>query len=305
MKTFKPTRLLAFALLAMATFVVSCEKDKSESELTPAEQEQATLASTEADAETDNMYSEVFDNVMGVNTEVGMGGTGVFSGRFALTNGRVTQVDSIQCFVVSVIRLSTTSPFPVRIIVDFGTGCVGRDGRLRKGKIITTYTDRLLHPGAVATTTFEQYSVDSILVQGTHTVSNVSTTTALKFTIQVQNGKLTHPNGNYQQWNGTRTITQIEGMATPTTPIDDVFNITGQGSGVVKRNNIITTWESQIIEPLRKRFICRWIVKGQVKIIRHIGTATQQAILDYGQGLCDRNATLTLNGVVHNILLPL
>lgn len=298
-KTFHP-RLLAIAFFALLIGFVSCDKDKGDSELTEAEQREATMASTEAEAEADNIFGEVFDNVVGVNTEVGIGGTGVFAGRMSGTTGRVAQVDSTtRCFTVSIIRLQAANPFPVTIILDFGNGCIGLDGRLRKGKIITTYTGRLIHAGSTATTTFDQYSIDSIQVQGTQIVSNVSTTTAFKLNIQVQNGKLTRPNGNYQQWNSIRSITQVLGMATPLIAADDVFSITGHATGVVKRNNIISTWESQIIEPLHKAFICRWIVKGKVKLTRN----AHQAILDYGQGACDRHATITMNGVTHNILL--
>jgi hypothetical protein len=300
-KTSYP-RLLTIAFFALLVGFISCSKDKSDSQFTEAEEQQATMASSEAEGESDNIFSEVFDNVMGVNTEVGIGGTGVFAGRIGATSGgRVAQVDSTVCFTVTVIRLNATNPFPVKIILDFGTGCIGRDGRLRKGKIITTYTGRLIYPGSTSTTTFDGYSVDSIKVQGTQIVNNISTSGVFKLNIQVQNAKLTHLNGNYQQWNSTRVITQVEGMATPGIPIDDVFTIAGNASGVVKRGAIITTWESLIIEPLRKRFNCRWIVKGQVKLIRN----THQAILDYGQATCDRNATLTINGVVHHILLPL
>jgi hypothetical protein len=301
-----PTRLLAFVALVLSIGFLSCEKDKSDSELTPEEQMEASIASSEAEAESDNIFDNVFNDVMGVNTEVALGGTGVFAGRVSSSfDGRIAQVDSLACLVVTVTRLNASNPFPVRITLDFGAGCIGKDGRVRTGKVHTVYTGRLIHPGSSATTTFENHTVDSILVQGTHVVTNISTSAALKFTVEVQNGKLTKPNGDWHQWNSTRTITQMEGMATPTIAIDDVFNITGHAAGVVKHNNIITTWESQIIEPLRKRFNCRWIVKGTVKIIRHIGTVTHQAVLDYGLGTCDRNATITINGVVHQILLRL
>jgi hypothetical protein len=296
-KTFQP-RVLAIAILTLVLGVLSCNKEKSDSELTEAEEKEATIASTEAEAEADNIFSEVFDNVIGVNTEVGVGGTGVFAGRFSAPDGRIAQVDSLACLTVTVVRLSTTSPFPVRITLDFGAGCVARDGRLRKGKIISTYTGRLIYPGSTATTTFDNYSVDSVLVQGTQIVSNISTSTAFKLNIQVQNGKLTRPNGDYLQWNSNRTITQIMGMGT-LVPADDVFSIIGHAAGVVKRNSIVTTWQSEIIEPLHKAFLCRWIMKGRVRLTRN----THQAVLDYGQGACDYHATITINGVTYNILL--
>ena len=60
------------------------------------------------------------------------------------------------------------------------------------------------------------------------------------------------------------------------------------------------------IEPLFKRFNCRWIVKGRVRTIR-ANTNTNSpwvAVLDFGAGNCDNQAVITINGVSHQITLP-
>jgi hypothetical protein len=302
------TPVLTIVMFALVVTFYACKKNSTE--LTPQEEEQIAVAASESDAEADNSYNDVFDNVIGVNNEVGMEGTGVF-GR-TMQNGREMNVDTVpSCVVVTVVHLSSTSIFPIKITTDFGLACTGRDGRVRSGKIITTYSGRLTEPGSTASTTFDNYFVDSVKIEGTLNISNTSTPPAAgtlpvrQFTIDVVNGRRTKPNGFYAEWNGHRVITQVEGMLTPILPLDDVFTITGGGHGTVHRGTFVASWESNITTPLRKRFACHWISSGQVKVRRtNLATNSQWvAVLDYGNGTCDANATFTLNGVVHQIIL--
>jgi hypothetical protein len=165
-------------------------------------------------------------------------------------------------------------------------------------------------PGAIATTEFVGFYFDSLQVQGVHKITNTSSPVAnvppaRQFKAEVINGKLTRPNGNFVEWNSTKIITQIEGLATPA-PIDDIFRVEGNARGRVKRGNLLTVWESAIIEPLFKRFNCRWIVKGKVRIVRLNLTVNSPwiAVLDFGNGNCDNQATITINGVTRQITLP-
>jgi hypothetical protein len=302
------TRLTTIALVA-ATLLISCQKDQSGEALSPQQEEQATSVAAESEAESEGSFDEVFDNVMGVNAEVGLGGTGVFGGRLSgdvLPGGRIEGTDSARCFTVTITQLVAGTAFPVRITTDFGAaGCKGRDGRTRYGKIITTYTGRLIEPGKSATTTFENYRVDSISVSGTHTITNTGTATTRQYTVEVTNAKLTRPNGNYIQRSARRVITQVEGLATPLIATDDVFRIEGAASGTAKRGTLAMSWESTITEPLIKRFSCPWIVKGKVEVIRRGQNRNSpwMGLLDYGTGSCDNRATLTVNGVVRQIIL--
>jgi hypothetical protein len=299
---------LITAALFSALVLIGCKKENSDT-LTPQQEEDIATVSSESEAQSQLTLDDVFDNVMGVNNDVGMAGTGVF-GRVSADGGRLYGVDSVpHCFTVTITHLSTTDFFPLKIVLDFGTqGCTSNDGHTRYGKIITTYTGRLITPGKSATTTFEGYKIDSISVQGTHKITN---TTALgsnqrQFTVEVTDAKLTKPSGNYIQWEGTRVITQVEGNGTPDLPLDDVFTITGSGHGKVKRGNDLFIWQSEITEPLRKKFICHWISKGILKVRRETLPATSPwvSFLNYGNGACDFDATLTINGVVHQIQLP-
>jgi len=302
---FSPARLTALVLVSLLVFG-SCKKETSADK---AQEEFASQASSEADAESDDIFNEVFDNILGVNTDVGFGGTGVFGQMNPGTTGGTARVTA--CPDVTIIHLNNLDPFPLKIIMDFGTGCTGRDGRLRSGKIITTYTNRLFYPGAKATTTFDGYTVDSIKVEGTHVIANqgeaISTNCIRhKWKVVVENAKLTKPNGNYTEWNSTKTITQVEGMCTPFIHIDDIYKIEGGGHGKVKRGNLLIAWNSEITEPLIKKFSCRWLVKGIIRIVRLNLTTNSPwiASINYGNGDCDNKALVTINGAAHIITLP-
>ncbi|HNR15451.1 MAG TPA: hypothetical protein PKG90_02165 [Chitinophagaceae bacterium] len=286
-------------------FFTGCKKENSQSGSTEEQEKQASIASAEADTEAENIFDSFFDDAMGANNDVGVSGSGIFYGRID------TLTPVLRCFTVTVQHPNNT-PFPVRVIVDFGTtGCTGPDGRMRTGKIITDYTARLIVPGAVATTTFEGFYIDSLKVEGIHKVTNTSEPNAnpailRRYKAQVINGKLTRPNRNFAEWNSTKVFLQIDGLATPDFPRDDAFKIDGFASGRAKRGNLIVRWESNITEALLRRFTCRHIVKGKIRTVR-AGLGTQSswvALLDFGNGTCDNLAVVTINGVSYQITLP-
>jgi len=295
-----PSRFLGALFLFTALTVISCKKETSGA--TDNDKQEASLATAESNAEAEFVFNDVFDNVMGVNNDVGMQGTGVF-GRFINTNSGSERPAS--CFTVAITQLEAPSVFPLQIVIDFGTGCEGRDGHVRRGKIIATYTGRLIVAGKKATTVFDGFYIDSIKVEGSETIANTSTVGIRQFTVDVDNAKLSKPNGNYTEWNNHKIITQTEGLATPEIALDDGFTIEGNSNGRMKRNDLLATWESVIDVPLVKEFICRWIVKGVIKTTLGAGSSGNAwvAVLDYGQGDCDRYATVTINGTAHEISL--
>lgn len=290
--------LIAILLFFSILSIVSCQKENSGT----TDQQEAEMArvSGEANAEAESLFDKVFDDVMGANDEVGVSGTGIFYGR------PDTLVPVPRCFTVTIDHPNNT-PFPVIITIDFGNGCTGPDGRTRKGKIITEYTARLIVPGAIATTTFDNFYVDNIKVEGTHKITNTTSgnLNQRQFKVEVINGKLTKPNGNYIKWNSLRINTQVQGNATPS-PLDDVYKIEGSSHGQILRGNLLVGWQSTITEPLIKRILCRWIVKGRIRTVR-VNASTNTpwvAVLDFGNGQCDNQATLSVNGQTFQITLP-
>ena len=296
MKISQSTKnLLAAMLVSTSLLFTACQKNTDKA----ADNEETTLTknSMEAEAQSEVLFDDVFNNVMGVNASVGIGGTG----EFQAVNPNQPGISQSTCFNVSMEYLDTQDTFPVKVIINFGAaGCTGRDGRVRKGKIITVYTGHLIRPGSVAETTFEDYYVNDIKVEGSHRIENKSTSTVLSFETKVIEGKLTNSQGDYIHWNRTRTITQVDGLGTPWVAADDAFSVVGNGSGTVKKGDRTCEWTSTNLEPLIKRFNCRWIVKGKQAIQRNGG---YQGVVDFGNGDCDNKATLVVNGFSAEITL--
>ena len=306
MKKFSSlTQLSAFAFCAML-FVLGCKKESSDT-LSAQEEQQAATYTSESEIDSEIAFDDVYDNVMGVNTDVGLGGVGIFGRLASSGNERESNTDSLPtCVTVSISPLQL-GVFPKTITLDFGTGCYSHN-HLRSGKIRTVYTGPLREAGNSATTTFENFKIDSVKIEGTHKITNTTNTTAgsnqRQFKTEVTGAKLTRPNGDYAEWTSTRTQTQIEGNGT-LSPTDDILSVQGTSHGKVKRSNLIVLWNSEITEPLIKKYTCRWISKGRVRTVREGLPANTPwiAVLDYGTGTCDNQASLTINGNTQQITL--
>lgn len=204
---------------------------------------------------------------------------------------------ALSCATVTVTPQNT---FPKTIVIDFGAnGCTSIDGVGRKGKINITLSDTVRHPGSTAVMTFDNYYVAGFKVEGTITWTNTSTPNGISWTRQVANGKVTTPlDGYYWLHSGTITVTQTAGANTPLNLLDDVFSVTGTHTVT---NPAGKTRTVTIIEALVKQATCFNITKGKVKI----EGPNHFAILDYGDGSCDKVATITIDGnPQRTILLP-
>ena len=294
---------LKTAFFLTIIFIASCKKE--DENITPQQKQEFALATSQADAEAELVFDDLFDNALGVSDEVGIGGTGVFGSLKPSSNNgteaisQVNRVDSNACFIVTTTQIGGTR-FPLQVTLDFGDGCLGRDGRTRKGKIIINYTGRLLVPGNSASVSFDGYSVNDIQVSGSYKITNTGTAGVRSFTIAVSKAKLAKPNGNYTEWNCTRTVTQVAGELTPLIALDDVFSVSGEANGTVKRGDKLYQWSTRITESLVKRFNCPRIVRGTIELRK--GNTTN-VVLDYGTGVCDNKATFTVNGTVYEITL--
>ena len=292
------TWLLAFSLIGALTFT-SCKKDDSLNSVT--ENDPVELATTQEattqEAETEAQFDDVFNITASMNTsQVGedLGVSANVSGLFDL--GTTTPTPGTRCFTITVVP-NIPHVFPKTVTIDFGTGCLGRDGKYRKGKIVSIYTNPMIVPGAKVSTTFVDYYVDSFKIEGTHITENTSTSNMQGWKVVVINGKITNTNTNrWIMWNSTKNVLQIAGNGTPHFPLDDIYKITGSSRA---SNSAGHTWSALVIDPLIKKFTCRWIVKGTVKLIRD----GREALLDYGNGECDNLAVIYINGVRHIITL--
>jgi len=290
--------LAAFAVMAAITFT-GCKKETSSSAVTEESPAEATttVAIAAEDAETEAAFDDVFNITASISSEDAGDDLGMGANVSVLAEpGTRLTPSTPRCFTVTVVPMQP-GVFPKTVTIDFGNGCVGRDGKLRKGKIVSIYTNRMLVPGAKVSTTFVGYYVDSFHIEGTHITENTSTSNMQGLKVTVIDGKITNTNnGKWRKWNSTKNILQIEGNGTPNFPLDDVYKITGGAAG---SNSAGHVWSSLIVEPLIKKFTCRWIVKGTVRLTRD----GREALLDYGNGNCDNLAILYINGTGHTITL--
>lgn len=180
--------------------------------------------------------------------------------------------------------------WPNTLTIDYGTtGCSGPNGdHILKGKIVITQTDDMFSAGATRTKTFDNFYIDDVKVSGSKSWTNNGLDSAghWSYTKTATNMELGYPDGTSTTWNHTHTSTLTSGALTLTF-WDNVWSTTGNSSGT-NRNGV--NYTSTITEPLIKKGGCRWISEGQVEIIRDGNTST----LDFGDGACDRFATLTL-----------
>ena len=202
------------------------------------------------------------------------------------------------CPLVTVVP--TGPEFPKTITIDFGTdGCEDPRGNVRKGKIITYLTGRHFSPGSEKVVSFEDFSVNDFLVDGIKTIVNMGyrENQNMYWTISVDNAVISSPLGFSHQWESNREREWVEGDETPFLRGDDVFEITGNTSGI---NRFEKPFTVTIVNPLNIAANCRFIRGGSL-LIQVEGRP--DAILDYGDGSCDNIATITVNGESKRIRL--
>lgn len=196
------------------------------------------------------------------------------------------------------ITLDTTVS-PKTLTIDFGTvNCLCADGKNRRGVILVSFTGPYRDSGTVITHTFSNYFVDDHQVLGTKTVTNDGTNQNgnISFSIVVAGSIIKANNGGTIIWNSNRTREWIAGSSTPSW-LDDVYLITGSGNGITSSN---TSFTVNITNPLRIETGCRYIVSGTLELTP---ANKQVRIIDYGNGACDNEITVTINGISVTILI--
>ncbi len=196
------------------------------------------------------------------------------------------------------------------ITIDYGsTGCVGSDGRTRKGTVIVTYTDKYRNPGAVIKIKTVNYSVDGRKIHGMRTVTNNGINGAgnLKFTIVDSDtsgtgyAKITLEDGNVATCKSTRTREWTKGESTTGNIFDDELIINGTAEGVSSRGVAFSVTATNI------KIECScWAAFNfsPVSGVLTLTTADGTRSLDYGSGDCDKTALYThTNGKTYTITL--
>lgn len=185
--------------------------------------------------------------------------------------------------------------------IDFGTaGCPMANGNILKGKIIITF---VYDPSATSHTinySFVDFYHNAIQINGNKTFTRVLGTSSANnqthpIVTMTMDLTATMPNGGIFTRVGSRVREIIAGQSTPELS-DNAYQVTGSWS-TTSPNGILRI--SSITTPLVIKLNCSNIVQGIITFTRNGNTA----ILDYGNGDCDNQATITINGVAFPITL--
>lgn len=224
---------------------------------------------------------------------------GEFTSRMGVINGFAIKEQGVKSMMsgsptIIINPADTLDGWPITMTLDYGTvGIVDSiDGKTRKGQIQAKFDRSWDTLGAVVTVkllnyyvknagaaNFVQYACDSMMI-----IHN----SAFSYTNNIINGKCIAPSWNLE-WSCTRTLTQTAG-AGDLNPYNDVFQFTGSANG---KNRDGKTYTVNIVSPVVKRVSCSWIESGRIDLTpQDLATRT----VDYGSGVCDNQATLTING---------
>lgn len=296
MKTISLNRILPVLITVFfAAFVfTSCQKEASSgssNSITEAEAADLSDETTQAEANLDDANELAFTaaeedgNAGGFGVE---GVAGITAGRRYLPGFLELRERIGDCATITVTPNDST--YPKTITIDFGDSCRGRDGRVRSGKMIINFTGPIRRPGSVVTLSFDNFYVNRVHIEGTTTFSNLSVPPQHKWSITVAGGRVTFPNGRGYSYEGSKTVTQMEGMLTGQCR-DDVYEITTRSRTEFNSGKIVTITTE---EPLVKKAACHWISAGKLKI-----TVNDRILfLDFAfpnNGACDNKALLTWN----------
>ncbi len=275
MKLKTSLRQASLFILATISFV-ACQKDNNDNDK-PTAAIELSVASSSSKAAFEDAFNIVLQDGESNNL------------------GRSTEGRTSSCATVT-LNPTTPGVFPKTLTIDFGTGCTGGDGVVRKGKIIAVFSNRISIAGTTVNISFDNYHVNNFKVEGNIAFTN-NGGTGLNITRSISNGKLTYPDGTtYFNYTGTHTLAQTAGASTLTF-LDDSFSITGNSVTTSSTGNSLAV---TITTPLVKNATCHNISAG----VEQFTYNSISGSLNFGSGTCDNTALLTIGAYSQVVILP-
>jgi hypothetical protein len=296
MKTPGALKFLSLTAMVLFLFVTSC---KDEEVISFSSDDNSNLQS---DASMDAQLEDLSD-LAGV-AMVSDGGTATGS-RTASASREITGiVDSrFGCAMVT-LEFATANNPPANdpptvihgfITIDFGTGCTGPNGRVRKGKIKIEFLGARFQPGSTVTITTEDYYVDGIRIDGVRTEVNSSESTedAPKFTID-ESVEIMFLDGS----TATRESHRVRTWNRAANPLEDTWTVTDGGIPTVGTTRKGIDYVMNITKALVFKRSCAISSKMVVPVegTKELVIGTKKITTDFGTGNCDTVITITING---------
>lgn len=254
-----------------AAFMVSCQKGEMVAEETDMLVNQEVVVENLM-AEIDMLVNGVVESLLSPLKSAGV--SGVYAGN--------------DCPVIQYDRTSV----PRVIVMDFGSGCKGPDGKMRSGKIIikaSSFENLVTNREK----TFENFTIENRKIEGkiTQTVT-LNRENHIRIAKVTENVSVTFADGSVVLRKADMTREHQLGVLTDR--LDDKIISWGEItiSKADGRQMVKTINETK---PLVFLASCRQTVSGVVNYSQADGQSWQ---IDYGQGECDDIAEVTRNGIV-------
>jgi hypothetical protein len=180
------------------------------------------------------------------------------------------------------------------ITIDYGNGSsCGSQGPVRAGKIKDTFTYIIstLNDGTYRvyqTIDFENYQRDTISLTGKF---RTDAATGEPDSLETFGAKINFKSGTSIHWNGTLANTRVNSGSLT----DDLKTITGKVNGTTPDGNLF-------VANITKGILYNYDCLGSDSLIPVQGTLTMEVKankvkIDYGNGECDREYSVSINGV--------
>jgi hypothetical protein len=266
---------LKFAVITAVMFLssISCQKEETAIQMTYNEAEQEVIAENLL-AEIDALTDEAVDFQI-----------------VWLKSASVSESYLVDdCPVVTYDRTST----PRKIILDYGTGCVGKDGKTRSGKIVITST------AFENLTVTREKTFDNFYVEGKKIEGKISKTVTIsredRTRVAVVKEDVTITFGDNTTLTRKANLTREHFFRIPAVRMDDETK--SWGEVITKRPSGVTITKTiDESTPLLFKASCRQIVSGIATFTNGETTWT----IDYGTGECDNTATITRDGETRTV----
>lgn len=178
---------------------------------------------------------------------------------------------------------------PDSLIVDFGNGIVGSDGKTRYGSYRMGTMGNYRDPGSNTAIKLHMYREGDQQYQGMVSLENVTTGTSPEINITVTNMAV-----DSLSLGGQVLATWLNGFETETDPTDDAFELTG-GLTLSNTNNA-ETFTGTVTSPLHIEYSCDYtFVGGMLDLVPSNTDKYPQLSMDFIAGDCANLFTATLD----------
>jgi hypothetical protein len=209
-------------------------------------------------------------------------------------NGRVAAPESLPACATRTYNHETRT-----MVIDFGkTNCMCRDGKNRRGKIVSVFEGRPHSDKARVTTKLVDYFVNDMQHTGVRVVTFVNQN--VKHVV-VNDASVITPEGTIS-WKAERVIERIAGGDTPRLA-DDVYIIKGKATGVNRKGVAYVAVTEKPLKKVLAPGCARHFVSGILVIKNKDGNTFKLNYDPTGDEPCDNIAEVTINGHSKTITL--